>query len=134
MILLDVVLEKLKQPGKLFFKVSQAVRFEFPTLLCDELADLRRDGKLGMLLRRKGGVAICGLEVLVPVFVLRLEDGDTTVSIVPQNLGKPPIGLDARRVVVEAEENVADIGVLLQHPEHGVLTGAARTASPFGTA
>ena len=54
------------------------------------------------------------------------------ISTIPQNLGKPPIGLDARRVVVEAEENVADIGVLLQHPEHGVLTGAAEGGIAVG--
>ena len=74
MILLDVVLEKLKQSGKFLFETSQMVRLEFLAFLGDKLADLRRDGKLGMLLRRKGGEAIGGLEILVPVFVFRLKD------------------------------------------------------------
>ena len=62
-----------------------------------------------------------GFEVLVPVLAFRLEDRDKAIPMVPKNLHEPTIGLNARLVVVQTEENVANIGVLLQHPEHGVF-------------
>ena len=71
---LYIALEKLKQPGKLLFETSQAVRLETFTFFGDELTDVRRDDELGMLLRRKGGEAMGGFKVLVPVLVFRLED------------------------------------------------------------
>ena len=123
---------KLKQPGKLLFEASQTAWLEFSAFLGDKLADVRRDDELRMLLRRKGWETICGFEVLVPVLMFRLKDRDTTVSMAPQDLGKPSIGLNARLIVVETEEDVLDTGVLFQHPEHGVFAGAAEGGVAVG--
>ena len=78
-----------------------------------------------MLLRRKGGEAMGGFKVFVPVLVFRLEDRDTAVSMAPQDLREPSDSLNACLVVIQSEEDVVNIGVLLQHPEHGVFAGAA---------
>ncbi len=66
-----------------------------------------------------------GFQVLVPVFILRLEDGDAGISPLMENFCQPSTGLDARFVVVQAEEDVPEIRILLQHPEHGVFAGPA---------
>ena len=78
-----------------------------------------------MLLRRLGGQAVEGLQILVPVLVFRPQYGDPGVSVFYQDICEAAGGLDPRGVVVQAEHDLLEPGVLLQHPEHGVLRGAA---------
>ena len=85
-----------------------------------------------MFLRREGGEAVGGFQVLVPVLALRLEDGDAGISMLMKNFRQPSAGLDARLVVVQAEEDVPEIRILLQHPEHGVFAGPAEGGVAVG--
>ena len=92
----------------------------------DPAADLRGGDELGMLLRRLSGKPPTGLEILVPILMLRLEHTHIVVAALMEEVRQPPAGLDACLVMVQAEADGAKAGVLLQHPEHGVFRCSAQ--------
>ena len=92
----------------------------------DPAADRRGGDELRMLLRLLSGKPPTGLEVLVPILMLRLEHPHIVVAALMEEVRQPPAGLDARLVMVQAEADGAKAGVLLQHPEHGVFRCSAQ--------
>ena len=64
-----------------------------------------------------------GLEVLIPVLILGLEHPHVVIAALMEDLRQPSAGLDPCRVMIQAEADSAEVGIPLQHPEHGVFAG-----------
>ena len=78
-----------------------------------------------MFFRLLGGETPAGFQLLIPVLVLRLDHPNLVIAVLVENLRQAPAGLNARRVMIQAEAYGAEAGVLLQHPEHGVFADSA---------
>ena len=63
-------------------------------------------------------------EVLVPILVYR-QKPFRMAALSLQRLGELSRGLDASGVMVQAEEHRLEPWVLLQHPQHGLISHAA---------
>ena len=90
-------------------------------LFHDPLADGVRHDKLGMLLGGDGFLPMEGFQVFVPVLLLGLEHDGLGISPLPKGLYVLSTGFDSRGVVVQAEGHLFELGVLLQHPQQGVV-------------
>ena len=117
---LKVDLSVVDEIGNVLLPVVPAGAIHAPA---DPVTDFGRCNELGMLLRLLGGKAPAGFEVLVPVLVFRLDHSNLVIAVLVENFCQPSTGLDARRVMIQAEADGAEAGVLLQHPEHGVFAG-----------
>ena len=60
-------------------------------------------------------------QVLVPVLPGGLQNRCIRISFFSQNVPEPPIGFDARLVMVQAENDFLQVWVKLQLPEHSVF-------------
>ena len=54
-----------------------------------------------MFLRSLGGETVSGFDVLVPIFVFRLQDFNIIVSALPKKVCQPSASLNACRVMIQ---------------------------------
>ena len=80
-----------------------------------------------MFLRALRLQSASSFHILIPVLMDGLEDRRFSIAPFGQNLLQAARGLDARRVMVQAEDGTPDPRRLLQHPQHRLFSHAAQS-------
>lgn len=112
----------LEQAGELPLQILRRLA---AAQFTDPLADGNGGDQLGMFLRGFGRPAMDGFQILVPVLILGKERSRLMVVLVSEDFRQSSNCFYPGFIVVCADEDCLEAGILLQHPEHGVFGGAA---------
>lgn len=115
---MKVVLVLLKQARDLVGRLLRANCFTFGP---NPLTYRSCNNKLRVFLWRLRFQPMLFFQIFVPIFVGRTQRSGLRIAMLTQNVCEPSRCLDPSRIMIQAENNLLQLWILFQHPEHGVF-------------